>query len=342
MAGARGLPHIELRRTDETTTEIDALAKRHGGTVGIEGVLADLSRQAEPVEAEGSAVTRAYALEGRDLWDSRWWPQGITWSTDVSASEGVVVTSAYGKNRVGVTFGSRITVLDVASLRYRHVLLVRPILRAGRVTFRPLRIHAGGIVWYGPSYLHVSGARRGIYTCRMQDIIRVRPSRATLGHHYVLPIRFTYDAAAGDMTYSFLSLDRSVSPPEIVAGEYGMVSRPTRLVRYALDGDHLATHTTGRSAPTLLDDRGLAHMQGAVTTDGTWYVTQSRGPDGLGQLQVGRPGSFRTHRKALPVGPEDIAYWPARDELWSLTEHPGSRCIFAMDRQQFDTEAATP
>jgi hypothetical protein len=326
---------IELRRTAENAAEIDALAAQFGGAVGVEGVLGDLNRQARPVDTPGSAVTRAYAWEGRDDWDSRWWPQGITWSTDVSTSEGVIVGSAYAKNRVGLTLGSRITVVDLASLRYRHVLLVRPVLTRGRATFRPLRIHAGGLVWFGPSYLHVAGARRGIFTCRMQDILDVPPSRATLGHHYILPVRFAYDAAGGDMRYSFLSLDRSVTPPELVAGEYGKQSMPTRLARFQIDGDHLHTHTAGASAPTLFDDRGLAHMQGAVTVAGTWYVTQSRGPNALGQLQVGQPGAFRRYKDALPIGPEDITYWPARDELWSQTEHPGSRCFFAMDRAQF-------
>jgi len=333
MAG-RSVP-IELRRTDENAAEIAALTERFGGAVGVQGVLAALNRQARPAEVDGSAVTRAYAWEERDNWDSRWWPQGFSWSTDVDAPEGVVVTSAYAKNRLGVTRGSRIALVDLATLKYRHVLLVRPILWRGRAIFRPLRIHAGGMVWLGPSYLHVAGARRGILTFRMEDIIAVPPSRATLGHHFVLPVRFLYEAAAGDMRYSFLSLDRSVEPPELVAGEYGRASMPTRLARYQLDGDRLATHTEGRSEPSLFDDRGMAHMQGAVTVKGTWYVTQSRGPSALGQLQVGEPGNFRRFKDALPIGPEDIAYWPARDELWSQTEHPGSRCFFAMDRKQF-------
>jgi len=337
---ARVAPRIELRRTEENAAEINALTERFGGAVGVEGVIANVNRQARPTTTEGSAVTRAYAWEERDNWDSRWWPQGITWSTDVGADEGVVVTSAYAKNRVGLTVASRIAVVDLATLRYRHVLLVRPLMWRGRAIFRPLRVHAGGLVWYGPSYLHVAGARRGIFTCRMQDILKVPPSRATLGHHYVLPVRFAYNAAAGNMRYSFLSLDRSVSPPEIVAGEYGRDTMPTRLARFQVNGDHLTTEEAGASAPSLFDDRGLAHMQGAVTVRGTWYVTQSRGPSALGQLQVGAPGEFRRYPQALPIGPEDITYWPARDELWSQTEHPGSRCFFAMDRAQFDPAAS--
>lgn len=327
---------VQLRRTDEKSVEIDALARRFGGTVGVPGVLAALNRQARVADVPGSAVTRAYEWEQRDNWDPRWWPQGISWSTDVDSPEGVIVTSAYAKNRVGLTLGSRISLVDLASLKYRHVLLVRPILWRGKAIFRPLRIHAGGIVWAGPSYLHVAGSRRGILTFRMDDIIPVPPSRATLGHHFILPVRYTYDAAAGNMTYSFMSLDRSVTPPELVAGEYGATSAPTRLARYPLDGDHLAMDTERSAAPSLFDDRGMAHMQGAVTVNGTWYVTQSRGPTGLGQLQVGEPGNFRRIKDALPIGPEDIAYWPSRDELWSQTEHVGNRCFFAMDRKQFD------
>ena len=68
-------PHIQLRRTDENAAEIEALATRFGGAVGIEGVIANLSRQARPTTVEGSAVTRAYAWEERDNWDPRWWPQ---------------------------------------------------------------------------------------------------------------------------------------------------------------------------------------------------------------------------------------------------------------------------
>lgn len=332
----RGTIPIQLRRTDENTREIAALAKRFGGAVGIKAVLKDLNRQARPTEVEGSAVTRAYAWEERDNWDARWWPQGISWSTDYNAPEGVLVTTAYAKNRLGLTLGSRIAVVDLATLKYRHVLLVRPMFWQGRPIFRPLRSHAGGMVWYGPSYLHVAGARRGILTFQMEDVIKVPPSRATLGHHYILPVRFLYQAWSGDMRYSFLSLDRSATPPELVAGEYGKDSMPTRLVRYELDGKHLAVHTEGASTPALFDDRGVAHMQGAVTVNGTWYVTQSRGPHNLGQLQVGEPGAFRVHKGALPIGPEDICYWPSRDELWSATEHVGSRCFFAIDRKQFD------
>ena len=37
----------------------------------------------------------------------------------------------------------------------------------------------------------------------------------------------------------------------------------------------------------------------------------------------------------MPVGVEDITYWPSTDQLWSLSEYPGHRYVFAMDRAYF-------
>ena len=140
------------------------------------------------------------------------------------------------------------------------------------------------------------------------------------------------------MRYSFLSLDRGTQPPQLVAGEYGVSEMTRRLVRYPLDPEtfHLATHEDGTSRPVWLDERGLGHMQGATVVGDTYYVTSSRGRYRLGRMYVGEPGRFRTFPRALPVGPEDISYWPSTDRLWSLTEYPGRRFVFAMDRAQFD------
>lgn len=326
----RRAPTIHLRRTDEHVRAIDALARRYGGRVGLDGVLATLDRQARAVDAPGNLVSHAFAWEERDNHDGRWWPQGISWSTDRDRGDPILATSWYAKAPMGLAAGSRVTLIDHATLRYQHVLLVRPRRTLFGPRFRPLRAHVGGLVWAGP-YLHVAGTRRGILTCRIDDVIEVEPSAATLGHRFILPVRFAYAAAAGDMRYSFLSFDRSVDPPELISGEYGRGTMTTRLVRYPLAGDHLAADSRGVSPPSMFD-RGVSHMQGAVTVDGTWYITRSRGPATLGELHVGRIGHLVAHHGALPVGPEDITYWPARDELWSQSEYPGRRCVFAIKR----------
>jgi hypothetical protein len=340
-------PSIHLRRTDENGADIDAAVERFGRRVGIAGVLGHLNRQAEKARVPGKAVDHGFRWNADDEATERWWPQGITTSADASDSEDIagrrlVVTSWYSKTVHGTNLGSRVTVVDVDSLEYRHVLLVVPERSPqGDVELKPLLVHAGGLVWCGP-YLHVAGTRRGLFSCRMDDLIRVHSPADAFGYRFVLPVRFAYDAAASEgvekMRYSFLSLDRGTRPPHLVAGEYGRGEMTRRLVRYPLDPGtlHLAAHGDGTSRPVWLDDRGLGQMQGAAVVGHTYYVTVSRGRHRLGSLYVGEPGRFRGYPRALPVGPEDISYWPSTDLLWSQSEYPGRRYVFALRRARFD------
>jgi len=335
-------PHIHLRRTEENS-EIDQAAATLGERVGLAGVLDQLNRQAERAPVPGRAVEWGFRWEDRDATNERWWPQGITTSADASDTEDIdgrrlLVTSWYSKNLGGANQGSRVTIVDIDSLRYRHVLLVVPEIGAGgQVTLAPLLVHAGGLVWCGP-YLHVAGTRRGLFNCLLDDIVRVRDLDDALGYRYVLPVRFAYEAAAEDgteqMRYSFLSLDRGTNPWQLVAGEYGRGEMTRRLVRFPLDPatHHLAAEEDGVCRPLSFDDAAIGHMQGAAVVGGTYYVTASRGRHLLGRMYVGRPGDFRQVPRALPVGPEDISYWPSTDQLWSLSEYPGRRFVFAIDR----------
>ncbi len=141
------------------------------------------------------------------------------------------------------------------------------------------------------------------------------------------------------MRYSFLSLDRSSTPHELVAGEYGRGSMTTRLVRYEIDpGSALLTaDDDGTARPLVLEERGVGHTQGAVVVERPVVPDhQSAGPYRLGSVWAGTPGDLVRHRFALPVGPEDITYWPSTDELWSLSEYPRHRYVFAMPRSRFD------
>jgi hypothetical protein len=330
---------IHLRRTEENTAGIDAAVERFGARVGIDGLLTDLNRQAVRARVPGRAVDWGLTWNDADVRTRKWWPQGITTSADAGLDDDrrLLVTSWYAKDSDGRNRGSRISVVDLDSLTYRHVLLVVPTQVDGELVLRPLLAHAGGLVWCGP-YLHVAGTRRGLFSCRVDDLIRVHSTDDALGYRYVLPVRFGYDARAEDgteqMRYSFLSLDSGADPPALVAGEYGRDEMTRRLVRYPLNPQtgHLAAHEDGSSRPVRLDEEGLGHMQGAVVVGDTYYVTASRGPRTPGLLHVGRPGSWHTVRRALPPGPEDITYWPSTDTLWSLSEHPGKRYVFAMQR----------
>jgi hypothetical protein len=295
---------------------------------------------------------------------ARWWPQGITTSADSATGnpspdhvEGrsVLVTSSYSHEVDGYSQGARLTFVDLTDpddIRYRHVLLVEPFLHDdGSVDVRPVTVHAGGIVWHG-AHVHVAGTTRGFSSFRLDDIVRVPtgdPTRLRIrsdrvdgfGYRYFLPVRFTYDGHSDDgqsrLRYSFASLDRSTSPHELVAGEYGRNDMTNRLVRYEIDpaSSLLRAEDDGRSLPLALEDGGVPGMQGATVVDRTWFVTTSRGRYRLGSVWVGRPGDLREHRWQLPVGPEDITYWPERDQLWSLSEYPGARYVYAMPRSRF-------
>ena len=354
-------PGVHLARSRERTHEVDLLAERLGGRVGLAGVLDDLNRAARPGRVPGLAVRWGFRWDDEDEKSRRWWPQGITTSADASRDEtfagrSLVLTSAYSKRVAGIAKGARVSVVDVSDkgrVRYRHVLLVEPAFDdRGRVDLRPVHVHAGGIVWHG-GHLHVAGTRRGFSTFRLDDLLRVpyeddprrlgihRGVAHAFGYRYVLPLRFGYDAMTApgheQLRYSFLSLDRSVTPPGLVAGEYGRSGMTTRLVRYEIDpGSHLLkADDAGTARPIVVDDRGVGHTQGAVVVRGRWYLTTSAGRYRLGSVWSGVPGALVRHRFALPVGPEDITYWTSTDELWSLSEHPGQRYVFAMPRAQF-------
>lgn len=362
---------VHLRRAEENVADIDALhhllsaTGRGGGRIEIDSLLTDLNRQGRAACAPGRAVDATIAFDDADTGDPRWWPQGVTTSADASADERIagrriVAVAWYAKEHpddpedLAGGQGVRITLLDLDTLRYRHVLLVLPETIEGELTLRPLRVHAGGIVWCGP-YLHIAATARGFFTCRTEDLMRVPDDLrgaadtvgiedgrvSTAGYRYVLPVRFAYRAFARDgeekLRYSFLSLDRASDPPQIVAGEYARGSRTRRLARYDLDPETLllSTGADDEAHPVSLG-QGVAQMQGAVIARGRWFVTVSQGPWTPGSVYVGSPGALTRHRFATPMGPEDISYWPSTDRLWSVTEHPGRRWIFSMKRSWFD------
>jgi hypothetical protein len=356
---------VHLQRTDENVREIAALAAVLGEPTGLDGVLGDLKYAVRPARVVprllGRAVREAYRWDAYDERDEQWFPQGISTSADASDTEDidgrkVVVTTWYSTGKDGIRRGSRVTFVDLDSGTYRHVLLVSPVFdKAGHLTLKPMSIHAGGIVWAGP-YLHIAATSRGFVTARVDDIMRVtgdddRPDELGLdgtrlhafGHRYVLPVRFTYQAFTDEghekLRYSFMSLDRRSDPPALIAGEYAVDAKATtRLARYPLDPStwQLAVGDDGFSRPLALDDGGVRQMQGAVIAAGRFHVTVSHGPWMPGTVCAGEPGSMRVHRWAVPMGPEDLSYWPSTDRIWSVTEHPRRRWIVAMDRSSFD------
>jgi hypothetical protein len=352
---------VHLDRTDENEAEIASLGALLGGPAGLEPLLGELTQQGRrSLGYFGRAVHRAFTWDTGDRRTEQWWPQGVTTSADSSASgevggRRVLVVSWYAKEVDGLSQGSRLTFVDLDSLRYRHVLLVVPTLRDEGLVLEPLRIHAGGIVWCGP-YLHIAATARGFVTCRVDDVMRIPDDLAgadlrrlgidgrtvaSYGYRYVLPARFSYRAHTEDghdrLRYSFLSLDRR-DPAMLIAGEYGRAGQSTRLARFPLDLETalLKTGEDGLSRPVELTEGGVPQMQGATLVDDRWYVTASRGPFRPGSVYVGVPGALEERRFATPMGVEDLTYWPSTDTFWSVSEHPRRRWVFAMRRSTLD------
>ena len=346
---------IHLSRSPGSPAGADALAATAGGRTGLSGLVDTLVRAEEPAvrRARGSRVPRllgravdwAFTWDADDRRDRRWWPQGITSSADGDAPKSdrgrdLLVTSWYSKKPDGVSHGSRVSVIDLATLRYAHVLLVVASVVGGRLRLEPLRVHAGGLVWHGP-WLHVAATGRGFLTCHWDDLVQVADGDALFGHTHLLPVRFTHRGAGNDgvdrLRFSFLSLDRSGDVPRLVAGEYGRGRQTRRVARFALDpGSGLPSRNAeGRSTALHLDDFGLARMQGVVLARGRWYATASVGPWLPGSVHVGDAGRLRAHHLAAPIGPEDLTWWPAQDRLWTVTEHPRRRWVCAMRRDWF-------
>jgi hypothetical protein len=344
----------------DLTDELAATLQR----VGVSGVLANLNRTAQPVTVPALAAAEGFAWEPGDRRNLEWYPQGITWadSADTGGLDGrrIIVTSWYGKERRGrPRKGARVTFVDYTDAdrpRYRHVLLVEPFREphTGAVSFRPVPVHAGGIVWFG-DYLFVCGTAAGIRAFELADLTAVpgRPGDRDLigrrpdGHFsafdyaFVLPQSFAY-VAWGDhgvewLRYSFLSIDRTSEVPQLIAGEYGHGRATTRLARYALDPETrlLSTRADGHAWPLELVLRGVERMQGAVRLHGRWAITSSRGPTSRGDLWVGAIERLQRRRGVLAIGPEDITYWRTHRQLWTLSEWPMRRWVYGIDADRW-------
>lgn len=320
--------------------------------VGLRGLLADTNRVATWDRVPGEAALGGYAWQQGDFRTKRWIPQGITTSSDAYGPDPtagtvggrhLVLVSWYARNLWGFFFGSRISVMDCTDethAPYRHVLLVNPRRFLGVNWLTTIRVHAGGMVWYG-QYLYVAGGQRGIRVFRLDDIVRVRNRLRTKTYRYVLPQYTSYEAdhdkTVGEMMYSFMSLDRSDNGDHLIAGEYGRKGGSHRLMRFPLDRETelLRRDDRGWAVPAELYDRQVERMQGATLVNGTWVITASNGKGNPGDLWVGRPGDYVCHAGVLPTGPEDVAYWPQRGQLWTVSEWPRQRWVYAIDAEKW-------
>ena len=333
-----------LRTTGSRERRVAALARRWA-RVGLDGVLADLDREAVPTAVPGEAAGDGFTWDAADRDDRAWWPQGVA---SARGAGDVLLVSWYAKRpgRATSSPGARVSVVDRTdpqAPRYRHVLLAAP-RRWGPLGAVP--VHAGGIAVLG-DLLYVADTVAGVRVFRLGDVLRV-PRRA-LGRRLargapageddvlVLPqerrLRVPLLTGTGRLLFSFLSVGTAGGQLSLVAGEYRRRGGAPRLVRYPLDpttGLPLPA-SGGRCAPLEVHEHAPPRMQGAAVHGSTWYVTASTGEGNPGDLHVGTPGALVRHRGVLPPGPEDLSWARPGEELWSVSEWPGHRFVFPVD-----------
>lgn len=284
-----------------------------GEPASVADVLATATRRIRWSVAPGLRVRRAYTWDRTDRRDPTWWPQGIACSAEL------LLVSWYSKSGEGV----RISFVDRASRRYVHVPLALP---GADGALAPLTVHAGGIVRRGP-WLYIAATARGCYVAHLDDLRR-RPSG-----ELVWPVRLTYAApsdGARGMRYSFISATDAAGTDggELLAGEYGGPEHSRRLARFAFEPSGLLRLGEDGHATALGVDSGVPSMQGAARAEGRYLLMVSRGRRRPGDLWTGAAGGLRRHSFAAPPGPEDVS-WDGR-LLWSVTEFPGRRWVFAL------------
>jgi hypothetical protein len=259
----------------------------------------------------------------------------------------------------GTSKGARISFVDMANPdrpKYRHVLLVEPYLDpatggAGTPTFRAVKIHAGGIMWYGDLLYVVDSAgaseRNGIRIFDTRKMLKLGTnpdtaigrqsdgSYAAYGYTYVLPQSAAYDAqkpAGGEksIAWSFISLDRSTAPDSIVVGEYGTPTDPAdqkRLFRWKLDATtRLLTATSNVATASYAVQIDINEMNGATSVAGKYYIARANG-NSPGNLVTWVPGNLVKFNDEPPHA-EDLSYDKTTGFLWNLTEPIGDRYVF--------------
>lgn len=298
-----------------------------------------------------SSVQYAFTWQSDDQNSEAWTPQGITGSADATdtgkvGDKSAVLVSFYDEPTDGSpNNGVRIAFVDLTNggaPRYRFALLVNPKGTADAPTFDPVKIHAGGIVWFR-NYLYVADTTHGFRVFDMRNILEVNVAAGDFGcnkvechaatYRYVIPQIGTYSiGSACSPIFSSVSLDRKSDPPALVSSEYCATTACSgplagRVYRWPLD---LATGLLRSKVtfPTEAYLMGQKQVQGAAAVNGTYYLSSSAPAADGGALYRILKGKSATSQWGN--NPEDVMVDSVNGWLWNLTEKAGSRSVYAV------------
>ncbi|MEV7045060.1 peptidoglycan-binding protein [Amycolatopsis sp. NPDC051061] len=367
-AAPTGLTPANFRLQQSSYSPTIAALDKVLPTAKFPDVIGSANRTAKPCAAHAPAVVEAFCWQSTPGADDQngtdWYPQGITSSADADPSGAyqaqTVLAAGWYWHAGGVDRGDRIAFVDYSDPAhpvYRLVLLVLPTTSsAGKPDFKPLTnssgdaVHGGGMFWYG-NYIYVVDTTGGLRVFDLDHLWSVDTggdgiglqsdgSYQAFGYKYVLPQAFTYNTstAGGYPAFRFSStaLDRTGGSDTMVISEYNTQATDNhRIVRYPLNA---ADHTLAASADGLVHgieayETGILKTQGTASVRGRYYASTSYSTSGAhyGSLySYTARQSVAKYENVLQPYPEDLSYWPGRDELWSLSEDPGSRVVYAM------------
>lgn len=306
-----------------------------------------------------------------------WYPQGITSSGDAEADRSygpnddqLLLVDWYLKDEEGHSEGLRISFINFPSsgsdTTYRNVLLVVPGLDGGSLTAEDLRIHGGGIAWYG-DYLYVADTHAGLRVFDMnhiyevatgKDVIGLDPSDAQFYAHKYRYVMFevgryqrvihpgSQDTALcsrqpvnvqDQLCFGFVSVDRSGSSHSLISGEYRSDDDvdysyandiPVRVVRWPLvEMTGLLEATAGTVDADAAYGTWSERLQSAVSHGNTIYAASFHKYDDRGTLVTSQIDSAWADTPWV-VGPESIAHWSGLDRFFGVTESRGLRMLF--------------
>lgn len=335
--------------TFETYGERIAALEQRLPPSGVPDVLASANRAGRPLchdtHLNADLDPRGFCWQaGEDDAENVWIPQGVTGSGDADPATGTV-----GGRRIvlatwhtaGDTF-IRLSVVDVETMAYRHVLLVEP---TSDTDFAAIAGHGHGVTWRG-NHLFVATTGGVIRVFDVRHVWATDTSSEEVGlgadgkyharwHAFALPQVGAYWYPGGGTCTSVsgprpclaaLSFDHtgdgSIVTAEHTAQGGGRVLRwpfdpASTLLRTSPDG--LVHAAEGFSSPVWA-------MQGVVADQGYFVITgvcpENAGePGDLPSCLHGGVGGVSTARlSAAPVNSQNLAHWPATGELWLLSE----------------------
>ncbi|MGW7258928.1 hypothetical protein [Streptomyces sp. NPDC054834] len=260
----------------------------------------------------------------------------------------------------------RLTFVDhntASSPKYRHVLLVEPVLSGGQYSFDPIHSHAGGIMWYG-DLLYVVDTYKGLRVFDLNTLFKVATTDKNqcglqtdgtyqgYAYKYVLPQSHAYDNAGTYLRYSTIGLDRASTPDSLVVSEYsssgtvdytdgkfngtGPGTTTPKVVRWTLDyTDRQPASLTATEAVTVHQPK----IQGVVSRQSKHYLSVSAGKSTKGALRSFTSGDSTASTVCdLAIGCEDLSYhssgasgWAYSESvIWNLSEYADQRYVYAV------------